>query len=75
MSQEPLYLPSNSELRVSIWRQTDGKKVWYEWLAESFLPISSQVSDPLKNIGETTLVKIGQTSLHNPNGRSSWIGL
>jgi protein arginine N-methyltransferase 5 len=24
---------------------------------------------------EERLVKIGQTSLHNPGGRSSWIGL
>lgn len=68
-------MPSNSELHVSIWRQTDGKKVWYEWLAESFLPIISQASGTPEDTGEITPVKIGQTSLHNPNGRSSWIGL
>jgi type II protein arginine methyltransferase len=27
---------------------------------------------PAENVG---VVKIGQTSLHNPGGRSSWIGL
>lgn len=75
--KEPLYMPSDSELRVSIWRQTNGKKVWYEWLAEGFLPIptSLRASGAAKDTGEITLVKIGQTSLHNPNGRSSWIGL
>ncbi|KAG6837372.1 hypothetical protein H0H93_010530 [Arthromyces matolae] len=34
---EPLYLPSNSELQVSIWRLTNERQVWYEWHAESFL--------------------------------------
>ncbi|KAL0570210.1 hypothetical protein V5O48_011747, partial [Marasmius crinis-equi] len=37
--REPLYLPSNSELHVSIWRLTNQRQVWYEWHAESFLSI------------------------------------
>ena len=36
-------MPSNSELRVSIWRLTGAQKVWYEWMAEAFLPVSSHV--------------------------------
>ncbi|KAJ4476233.1 PRMT5 arginine-N-methyltransferase-domain-containing protein, partial [Lentinula aciculospora] len=35
--KEPLYLPSNSELQISIWRLTNERQVWYEWHAESFL--------------------------------------
>ncbi|KAF5377338.1 hypothetical protein D9757_008023 [Collybiopsis confluens] len=35
--KEALYLPSNSELQVSIWRLTNERQVWYEWHAESFL--------------------------------------
>lgn len=35
--QEPLYLPSSSELQVSIWRLTNERQVWYEWHAEAFL--------------------------------------
>jgi type II protein arginine methyltransferase len=112
--QEPLYLPGNSELRVSIWRLTDQRRVWYEWYAEAFmsvmialpdlardsssdvlLPISSAIPpsptvDALdvppivdkteiptapKEASSTRVVKIGQTALHNPGGRSSWIGL
>ncbi|KIM68377.1 hypothetical protein SCLCIDRAFT_105837 [Scleroderma citrinum Foug A] len=120
--REPLYLPSNSELQVSIWRQTNDRQVWYEWYAESFLPVcnaplpSDQSEDimgpdgsffasasthvavpspvidavdvfPLTPRSETSrassepprsasgVVKIGQTALHNPGGRSSWIGL
>ncbi|KZT22367.1 PRMT5-domain-containing protein [Neolentinus lepideus HHB14362 ss-1] len=126
--KEPLYLPSNSELQVTIWRLTSRQRVWYEWYAESFLPVwnaplpqekekvregpvvnrhgswlapaatpvapPSPVVDaidlpfPADRSMETPprssedwaktdigLVKIGQTSLHNPGGRSSWIGL
>jgi len=127
--REPLYLPSNSELQVFIWRLTDQRQVWYEWYAESFLPVlrppveapkigplprvdglgsfvtatatSFAPPSPLidaidnpfqvsgdqlarevssKRVGEvskvvTGVVKIGQTTLHNPGGRSSWMGL
>ena len=130
--QEPLYLPSNSELQVSIWRLTNERRVWYEWHAESFLTIPVAASDnsmastaaerllssffapssggslpsanapsPLIDAAEPLpsfesrasiprarepssmieeemgydIVKIGHTSLHNPAGRSSWIGL
>ncbi|OCH94445.1 PRMT5-domain-containing protein [Obba rivulosa] len=124
--RDPLYLPSNSELHVSIWRLTNQRQVWYEWHAEAFLPVprsapnsdrtpnvtkrkrqsqdtvllsprplSAVASSPLvdavdvpfivergertaeeeEDRGEVMLVKIGQTALHNPHGRSSWIGL
>ncbi len=36
-----MYIPANSLLCVSIWRQTDGRKVWYEWMVESFAVIQS----------------------------------
>jgi type II protein arginine methyltransferase len=121
-------LPSNSELQVSIWRLTDQRQVWYEWYAESFLPVlrppiqapkvgpvprvdghgsvwaatstpfvppsplvdaidnpfvvsgdrlSKEVTKRIQRVSsfKTGVVKIGQTSLHNPGGRSSWMGL
>ncbi|KAF8639417.1 hypothetical protein AX17_001507 [Amanita inopinata Kibby_2008] len=126
--KEPLYLPSNSELQVSMWRLTNERRVWYEWHAESFLAMtasaivgvsqssagsrlssvlspsngsifsSTSAPSPLIDAVEPSLrsfergtssrresfdvsdasydsVKIGHTSLHNPGGRSSWIGL
>ncbi|KAF9046951.1 PRMT5-domain-containing protein [Hymenopellis radicata] len=109
--REPLYLPGGSELRVSMWRLTDGKKVWYEWSGEAFLDVGSTgkvnsphsanllvpaspttyaPSSPLVDAVELKFamdnggphpthfngkVKIGHTGLHNPSGRSSWIGL
>lgn len=30
----PLYVPDNGEISVSMWRMTDGRKVWYEWLVD-----------------------------------------
>lgn len=38
--QTPIHLPANSEMEVSMWRQTDDRKVWYEWLVESFVTIN-----------------------------------
>jgi len=131
--KDPLYLPSNAELRVSLWRLTNTRQVWYEWCAEAFLPVlqptrtrtshvgtppvhspisvdgygsilapapvpfaapsplidaidNTIISEPVQisprgingaatGLDEAGVVKIGQTALHNPGGRSSWIGL
>ncbi|KAI1374850.1 Skb1 methyltransferase [Hypoxylon crocopeplum] len=35
--KQPLYFPSGTELEVSMWRQTDDAKVWYEWIVEAFM--------------------------------------
>ncbi|RAL67086.1 hypothetical protein DID88_007866 [Monilinia fructigena] len=39
--KSPLYIPDDSEVEVSIWRQTDDRKVWYEWLVEAFVMVGS----------------------------------
>lgn len=38
----PMQLPANSEAEVSFWRQTDDRKVWYEWLLESYMMVNGQ---------------------------------
>ncbi|WWD18018.1 hypothetical protein CI109_102465 [Kwoniella shandongensis] len=40
--KEALYLPSGAELEVNLWRLCDsrGRKIWYEWSVESYLPIT-----------------------------------
>jgi type II protein arginine methyltransferase len=35
-TQAPIYTPKNAEIAVSMWRQTDDRSVWYEWLVEVF---------------------------------------
>ncbi|KAI9893353.1 MAG: methyltransferase protein [Vezdaea aestivalis] len=35
--KDPLYIPDNSEVVVNLWRQTDDRKVWYEWMIETFV--------------------------------------
>ncbi|KAI4216007.1 MAG: hypothetical protein LQ351_001503 [Letrouitia transgressa] len=35
--KEPLYCPTSSTLTVHMYRCTDDRKVWYEWMVESFL--------------------------------------
>ncbi|KAI1305513.1 methyltransferase-like protein [Xylaria venustula] len=50
--KQPLYFPSDSELEVTMWRQTDDAKVWYEWMVEAFRWVS-----------ETERVKVGGSEL------------
>ncbi|KAI8949904.1 methyltransferase-like protein [Xylaria longipes] len=49
---QPLYFPSDSELEVTMWRQTDDAKVWYEWMVEAFRWVS-----------ETERIKVGGSDL------------
>lgn len=34
--QTPLYVPDNSELVINMWRKTDDRKVWYEWIVDAY---------------------------------------
>ncbi|KAF2667980.1 Skb1 methyltransferase [Microthyrium microscopicum] len=52
--RDPVTFPDHSELVISMWRQTDDRKVWYEWLVESFT-----------TVGEGNVVRLGATELHS----------
>ncbi|KAL9933191.1 hypothetical protein V8E36_007909 [Tilletia maclaganii] len=52
--REPLYLPAGSELEVNMWRLTTMRRVWYEWCAEVYLPLSSDTRVSSSS-GPTTL--------------------
>ncbi|KAK5279484.1 hypothetical protein LTR40_007723 [Exophiala xenobiotica] len=40
----PLTVPDNSELSVTMWRRTDDRRVWYEWIVDIFIYLSSPSS-------------------------------
>ncbi|UKZ77287.1 hypothetical protein TrVFT333_005007 [Trichoderma virens FT-333] len=50
--KQPLYFPADTELEVSMWRQTDDTKVWYEWLVEAWTWV-----------GPSTRVKVASSEL------------
>ncbi|KAK5997240.1 Protein arginine N-methyltransferase skb1 [Cladobotryum mycophilum] len=50
--RQPLYFPADTELEVSMWRQTDDTRVWYEWLVEAWTWV-----------GPSTRVKVGSSEL------------
>ncbi|KAK4040548.1 PRMT5 arginine-N-methyltransferase-domain-containing protein [Parachaetomium inaequale] len=52
--KKPLYFPQDTELEVSMWRQTDDAKVWYEWLVEVYAWV-----------GPNTRIKVGTSDLHS----------
>lgn len=39
--QTPLNIPDNGEIVVTMYRQTDDRKVWYEWIVEVFAFVPS----------------------------------
>ncbi|KAK3343941.1 methyltransferase-like protein [Lasiosphaeria hispida] len=52
--KNPLYFPQDSELEVSMWRQTDDTKVWYEWIVEAYAWV-----------GPKTRIKVGGSDMHS----------
>ncbi|KAL1955166.1 hypothetical protein VTO42DRAFT_8981 [Malbranchea cinnamomea] len=42
----PIYVPANSEIVVTMFRQTDNRKVWYEWIVEVFKVDNSSSTPP-----------------------------
>lgn len=69
----PLYVPSNSQIDLYFWRQTDAKKVWYEWLTEVYM-VSSNVQN-YKDIHDSDRIKIGMSDIHNYKASFSHIGM
>src|SRR3569833_4620028 len=61
-SQKPLYFPQDSELEVSMWRQPDDTKVWYEWMVEAYAWA-----------GPNTRVKVGASELHFCRVVACWL--
>ncbi|KAH0569243.1 hypothetical protein GP486_000060 [Trichoglossum hirsutum] len=56
----PIYFPDLCELEVSVWRQTDDRKVWYEWMVEVFLLAGGALEG-----SATTRVRVGGSELHS----------
>lgn len=56
----PMYVTEGSEIDVSIWRLTDNKLVWYEWIVETFIRASSK---------DSRRIRTGASEIHNRNGR------
>ncbi|KAI5458564.1 protein arginine N-methyltransferase [Mariannaea sp. PMI_226] len=50
--KKPLYFPADTELEVSMWRQTDDTRVWYEWLVEAWTWV-----------GPSQRIKVGSSEL------------
>jgi protein arginine N-methyltransferase 5 len=57
----PIFAPAEGKLDVLLWRKTDHMKVWYEW---AVFPSSNG-----------TEIIAGASRIHNPSGRSFFIGL
>lgn len=52
--KNPIFLPENAVVNVSMWRKTDDRKVWYEWMMEVYAVID-----------KSRRIKVGATELHS----------
>jgi protein arginine N-methyltransferase 5 len=77
----PQIQPNDLLRSISPFVQASGEDVGSESDSKQSLKVQTNssmvesVSQHLASEDSPTLVKIGQTALHNPCGRSSWIGL
>lgn len=60
--KQPLYVPDNSVIVLHMWRQTDERKVWYEWIVEVF--VWDRV-DAARAKGPGKKLRIGMSELHS----------
>lgn len=72
ISQVPLTVPDASELRVTMWRKTDDRRVWYEWIVDVFIsagpppPGTSTTSASSKLKGtRSRKIRVGGSELHS----------
>ncbi|RMZ85656.1 hypothetical protein DV737_g634, partial [Chaetothyriales sp. CBS 132003] len=40
--KQPVFAPDESEVQVCMWRKTDGRKVWYEWMVDAYLRVKGR---------------------------------
>ncbi|KAL5341601.1 PRMT5 arginine-N-methyltransferase-domain-containing protein [Aspergillus crustosus] len=58
----PLNVPDNGEIVVTMYRQTDDRKVWYEWMVEVFA-LEGGVSEPPSETGRLAPVMSGARTI------------
>jgi len=58
---------------VYFWRQTDGRRVWYEWCLEGYYILRERVSEGLEDpaMDQSIRFKYGMTEIHNIGGKGS----
>lgn len=71
----PMYVTANTTISAHFWRLHDAKKVWYEWCVVPMVKADQDVEG--QNPEEKDIPRhVGSaSSIHNPGGRSHWIGL
>ncbi|WPH04446.1 protein arginine n-methyltransferase skb1 [Acrodontium crateriforme] len=63
----PIHVPDGGELEVSMWRQTDDRKVWYEWVVELFETEEIRIDGGEDGASEirTRRKRLGSSELHS----------
>ncbi|KAM5444036.1 putative type II protein arginine methyltransferase [Microsporum ferrugineum] len=60
--KSPLYVPENSDIVLTMFRQTDDRKVWYEWFVEVFM---HQNRIGLRGGNQSKRIRVGMSEMHS----------
>lgn len=69
--QTPLSIPDEAELAVTMWRRTDDRRVWYEWLVDVYVYLPSGSMPHGRTPASSTSrasarkVRVGGSTLHS----------
>lgn len=64
-------VPDNGEIVVTMYRQTDNRKVWYEWMVEVFA--LERTSAPVSRVSTPTMsgARLGSPSAESLKGKDN----
>ena len=66
--KDPLYLPDRSTLTVSMYRKTDGRKVWYDWMTETWMDLPAPPGIQVEDF-ESQRIRLGVTEVMSSKER------
>jgi type II protein arginine methyltransferase len=58
----PVYIPDNGEVGVSMWRKSDERKVWYEWMVDVYVYLNEGKG---KGRRKGRKVRVGGSEVHS----------
>ena len=59
-------MPDNGELVINMWRQSDDRKIWYEWMVESYFVEQVKGKDTVGlGFGSGRKWRVGGSEVHS----------
>ncbi|KAF3483168.1 arginine N-methyltransferase HSL7 [Arthroderma uncinatum] len=60
--KSPIYVSENSDIVLTMFRQTDDRKVWYEWMVEVFM---YRNATDMRGGGQSKRIRVAMSDIHS----------